>query len=453
MAAVTGTGGKGARSATPIVTDAWALQCFLVASTIVMLPLHWALGTELPWIFLIGLVLAFGMVRFSLLEWQMLALAAALSLSLLVAMMQHFQGERAFGAVYNIAVLVLLVVFINFGRQLDHAGRGRTGLWPKDGIYRAALFAYAAYVVFIVVVTAYASVSGQSRITFNSLILGNLGELPGILGTYAANLVVETDWINGGTVSRNHGMGVYATESAIQVVMLGAMGAIYLIRRRMYGWAFLVELSILPMLIPFGSRTTGLAYVASLLFLGLIWRGGLLLGAVLVGPFVLAGLVLFGPDLLGAVQSSAQSLADARAGSTETRLETYKLAVRMVLDHNLILGLGIKPVDPSLAEIPIGSHSSVVSTFTRAGLIGLGLFLAYYFTLAVRVIAVQLAALARAARLNIESRLELAYLGRAIFVVLVWYLTEDLDVPLYHTLLSGLIIGIFWNMSERLRHV
>lgn len=453
MAAVDSSGSGGARRAAPIVADAWALQCFLVATTIVTLPLHWALGTELPWIFCVGAVLAFGMVRLSLPEWQVLSLTVVLTLSLMLAMMQHFQGERAFGAVYNIAVLLLLVVFINFGRQLDHAGRGRNGVWPKDAIYRAALIAYICYVVFMTVMTVYVAATGQTRVAFNSLILGNLGELPGILGTYAQNLVVETDWINGRPQSRNHGMGVYATESAIQVVMLGAMGAIYLIRRRMLGWALLLELSILPMLIPFGSRTTGLAYVISLLFLGLIWRGGLMLGAILVGPFVLAGLVLFGPDLVGALQSSAQSLADARAGSTETRLETYKLAVRMVLDQNLILGLGIKPVDPSLAAIPIGSHSSVVSTFTRGGLIGLGLFLAFYLALAIRMVVVQLAAFARSARLTMETRLELAYLARAIFVILVWYLTEDLDVPLYHTLISGLIIGIFWNMGERLRRV
>lgn len=453
MAAMGDTARAKGRSVSPIVTDVWALQCFLIAATIVALPLNWALGTALPWVYLVGLVLAFGMVRLALPEWQLLSLATALAFSLFLAMMTHFQGERAFGAAYNISILLLLLVFINFGRQLDHAPPNRTGIWPKDVIYRAALIAYLCYVVFMVVTTAYAAVSGQSRIAFNSLILGNLGHLPGILGTYAMNVVVESDWINGGVVSRNHGMGVYATESAIQVVMLGAMGAIYLIRRRMFVWALLLELSILPMLLPFGSRTTSLAYVASLAFLGIIWRGGIVLGAILLGPLVLAVVTLFGPDLVDLFQSSAQSVAESRAGSTATRLETYALAIRMVLEQNLIFGLGIKPVDVSLAEIPIGSHSSLVSTFTRGGLIGLGLFVAFYLSLAGRIVVVQFAAFARSARLTIEARLELVFLARAIFVILIWYLTEDLDVPLYHTLLSGLIIGIFWNMGERLRRV
>lgn len=453
MAAIGDTRGNVRRSAGPIVTDAWALQCFLIAATIVMLPVNWALGTDLPWVYLVGLVLAFGMVRFALPEWQLLSLAAALAFSLFLAMMTHFQGERAFGAAYNISVLLLLLIFINFGRQLDHAPRNHRGIWPKDTIYGAALIAYISYVVFMVVTMGYSAVSGQSRIYFYSLILGNLGQLPGILGTYALNIVVESDWINGGVVSRNHGMGVYATESAIQVVMLGAMGAIYLIRRRMFMWAILLELSILPMLLPFGSRTTSLAYVASLAFLAVVWRGGVMLGAILLGPLVLAVVALFGPELVDLFQASAQSVAESRAGSTATRLETYALAIRMVLDQNLIFGLGIKPVDVSLAEIPIGSHSSMVSTFTRGGLIGIGLFLAFYLTLTARMIVVQVAAFARSTRITIESRLEIIFLARALFVVLVWYLTEDLDVPLYHTLLSGLIIGIFWNMGERLRRV
>ena len=218
-------------------------------------------------------------------------------------------------------------------------------------------------------------------------------------------------------------------------------------------WAILVELSILPMLLPFGSRTTSLAYVASLAFLAVIWRGGIMLGAILLGPLVLAVVALFGLDLVDLFQASAHSVAEARAGSTATRLETYTLAIRMVLEQNLIFGLGIKPVDVSLAEIPIGSHSSVISTFTRGGLIGLALFLAFYLTVAVRMMVVQVAAFTRSARLTIESRLELVFLARAIFIILIWYLTEDLDVPLYHTLLSGLIIGIFWNMGERLRRI
>ncbi|NRC56022.1 hypothetical protein [Neoaquamicrobium sediminum] len=199
MAAIGDTRGNVRRSAGPIVTDAWALQCFLIAATIVMLPVNWALGTDLPWVYLVGVVLAFGMVRFALPEWQLLSLAAALAFSLFLAMMTHFQGERAFGAAYNISVLLLLLVFINFGRQLDHAPRNHRGVWPKDTIYGAALIAYISYVVFMVVTMGYSAVSGQSRIYFYSLILGNLGQLPGILGTYALNIVVESDWINGGS--------------------------------------------------------------------------------------------------------------------------------------------------------------------------------------------------------------------------------------------------------------
>jgi hypothetical protein len=61
--------------------------------------------------------------------------------------------------------------------------------------------------------------------------------------------------------------------------------------------------------------------------------------------------------------------------------------------------------------------------------------------------------LARSAVVTVEARLELAYLARAIFVFLLWCVTEDLDAPLYSAMLAGLTIGIFWNMGERLRRI
>lgn len=438
----------------PIIVDGRALQFFLVAATIALLPLNWLLGTTVPWIFLTAGLLAFGFVRFSLPEWQILALTIALALSMLLAMISDFEAQRALAAMYNLSVLLMILVFINFGRQIDHAPREAGGAWPKDRIYRAAFWAYLSYVAFMAGVTAYVTVTGDHHIVFDALVMGLLPKLPGVLGMYVENVVIlGTDWVNGHAQPRIFGMGVYATESAVHIVILAAMAAIYLIRKRHYFWAVAVELSVLPMLIPIGSRTTGLAYIVSLVFMAAVWRGGLTLGAILLGPFAIAGLVLFAPDIVAGLQSAFQGLAEARAGSTETRMETYRLAISMVLDQNLLIGLGIKPVNPALAEIPIGSHSSFVSTFTRGGLIGLGLFVAFYVTMMLRLGIVQLAALARSAIVTVEARLELAYLARAIFVFLLWCVTEDLDAPLYSAMLAGLAIGIFWNMGERLRRI
>ncbi|MEO4001531.1 O-antigen ligase family protein [Mesorhizobium sp. CAU 1732] len=451
MTAIDHSGIRARKAAAPIITDARAFQLFLITATIVALPLNWFLGTSLPWIFGVSAFLAFGIVRLSLPEWQLVTVVGALLMSLLLAMIMDYQGQRALAALYNIALMLIFILFINHGRQIDNAARTRRGTWPKDAVYRAAFYAYLAYVFYMVAVQAWIAATGTVRYSFDALLLGRIPGLPGILELYVDNVVVDSDWIAGAVQSRIHGMGVYATESAMQVVLLGLIAVVYLIRKRRFGWAIAAELSILPMLIPFGSRTTGLAYVASLLLVVTLWRGGLKLAAILLGPVIVAGLLFFASDIVTGIESMAQSVADARAGSTESRMATYQIAVRMVLDQNLLMGLGIKPQNEYFPAIPIGSHSSVVSVFTRAGLIGLILFLAYYATLLVRIAAIQLISLSRGTFLTMEARLEMAYLSRIVFVVLVWCLTEDLDAPIYHAMLSGLAIGIFWNMSERLR--
>lgn len=453
MAAIDTFGPRGPSARAPIIVDGRALQFFVIATTIALLPVHWLLGTTVPWIFAATLLLAFGMVRFSLPEWQLLALGTALAASMLIAMIGHFQPGRAAAAIYNLAVLLIFVVFINFGRQTDHQAAGIDGKRPKDRIYHAALIAYLSYVAYMLIVLAYVRLTGRQAINFDSIFSSIFGGLPGIIGMYAHHVIIDTDWINGAAQSRIHGMGVYATESALHVIVLGAMAAIYLVRRRRYAWAIALELSVLPLLIPIGSRTAGLAYIASFVFLAVIWRGGLVLGAVLIGPFALGGLLVFAPDIVGGFHSFVQAVADARAGSTATRFDNYQLAISMVLDHNVLIGLGIKPANPFEPAIPIGSHSSFVSTFTRGGLIGLGLFLMFYVSMLLRVVVVQFAAMARGAVLRPEIKLELAYLARIIFVFLSWIVTEDFDVPLYTAVLVGLAIGIYWNMGERLRRV
>ena len=44
----------------------------------------------------------------------------------------------------------------------------------------------------------------------------------------------------------------------------------------------------------------------------------------------------------------------------------------MVMAQNPLTGLGIKPLDRALMEIPIGSHSTISSTFAKGGFIALG---------------------------------------------------------------------------------
>src|SRR3546814_8077683 len=88
----------------------------------------------------------------------------------------------------------------------------------------------------------------------------------------------------------------------------------------------------------------------------------------LTGALVVAIPVSFHVDLSGA--------ADYRGYSTESRFANYDRAVGRTLDHNPILGLGVKPREQD-NHIAVGSHSTFVSAFTKSGTLGLSLVVAY----------------------------------------------------------------------------
>src|SRR3546814_17562193 len=61
---------------------------------------------------------------------------------------------------------------------------------------------------------------------------------------------------------------------------------------------------------------------------------------------------------------------------TESRFANYDRTVGRTLDHNPILGLGVKPREQD-NHIAVGSHSTFVSAFTKSGTLGLSLVVAY----------------------------------------------------------------------------
>ena len=85
-----------------------------------------------------------------------------------------------------------------------------------------------------------------------------------------------------------------------------------------------------------------------------------LLLVVIASPF----LVFFALDILS-----------TRAGSNSMRLAIYSTSIITTLQRNIIFGNGVKYF---FHEYPLGSHSSVVGSFYKTGIIGFILFLVLY---------------------------------------------------------------------------
>lgn len=423
------------------------LQLRVAAALVLLMPVNWLLGTTLIAVFAAALVLAFPVQRFSALEYAYGFLAAALVLGLAVALLQGVAANQIVGALFNVAMILALIAFAGFGRKAQSVG----GSLPADRIYRAAFWCFWLQIAVIAVSYAYVSVSGNKEASFPSLLLGAGGELPGILRYYSSIFISVRDGISPEADPRVVGIGIYPTEGAILVLSVGLLASIHACRRRRYVLAVLVEVAMALALIEMASRTTLAAYLLSLMLLGALAGRKLLRLLLLSSPAIATALVLgaiYGPDL---VASGIDAANQSRAASSGTRFSSYTLALELVLQHNPLTGLGILPKDPSLLEIPIGSHSSWTSLLTRGGLVALAAWIAVNVVLLAKIVRAQILVYRDRPRIERARRIEFVNLGRCVLVLMLWWVTEDFDFPAHEVAVAGLAVGLLWGALERER--
>jgi hypothetical protein len=422
-------------------------QLKAVAFTVLLLPLNWLLGTTLPFVYGVTAYLLMAPQRLSALEVALASLAGALLLGLGVALPDGVEASRVVAALFNLSIVLVVVVFANFGRKIQL--RGDPAGHRTDGIYRAALVCFGVQAAVVLGTKAYVTLTGQQELGFRTLVLGAFGELPGVLSFYSHVALSSVDWTGDNPSLRIIGLGIYATEGALLLLVVGLFGAIYLANRRRWLGVALVELAIFAMLVLTASRTTALAYIVSLPLL-LTLAGRRVVGAtLLLAPVLLAGCIVFGTHAADLMAALFTRISEARPGSSAGRFANYTLAIDLVREHNVLTGLGVKPRDDAISEIPIGSHSTWISMFTKGGLIALAALSAVYLALLGKVAASQFTLLLGPTGSNPARAAELVYLSRCVLVVLVWWLTEDFDAAAYQAVMAGLSFGLFWGLWER----
>lgn len=405
----------------------------LLAGIVLTIPLHWVLGTTLPWLYATTFaILLLATVKPGLLEVAFSALIASLLAGLVIAIGAGVPGGRVVAAAYNLSVLVVLIAHINGSRGLGRRGDPRP-------IYRAAVWCLALQASVIGAVYGFSLWTGSYELEFRTLILGSLGSLPGVLELYATAALSMTDWTSAGAEARIVGFGAYATEGALIFLVVGLLASIHVRAKHGTIGLLVVEAIVFAGLMAMASRTTLAAYFLSLtLCIGLLGRRGLK-AAILLAPAGVGGLFLLafvGPDLAADLFAR---LNEARPGSSATRFSSYQLALEMTWKENPLTGLGVKPLDPAFG-IPIGSHSSIVSAFTKGGVLGLSALAFVYTVVATLLIRGQTRLLRD--QIPAKERLELVALSRAAFAILIWWLSEDLDAPIQQAALAGIVFGI-----------
>lgn len=140
--------------------------------------------------------------------------------------------------------------------------------------------------------------------------------------------------------------------------------------------------------------------------------------------FVLASLMLCimtGGILLGTNAMSAwQSINDARAESSSLRFEIYALSFNSALAEHPFLGFGVKERSSNYA-VPLGSHSTLVGSMYKTGIIGFTLMSLLFISTVITAVRVGFKA-------NSGYRTGLAA-GCAAMIPLLFF--EDIDaIPL-----------------------
>lgn len=82
------------------------------------------------------------------------------------------------------------------------------------------------------------------------------------------------------------------------------------------------------------------------------------------------------------IQSLVNSF-NSRSDSNGMRFLIYKESIQTTIKNNILIGCGVKNM---IGEYPLGSHSSIVGSFYKTGLIGFILFLYVYISLIVAAI-------------------------------------------------------------------
>jgi hypothetical protein len=167
-------------------------------------------------------------------------------------------------------------------------------------LYRAAFWCFVAQLAWIGTVQIYILATGSMQIETKTLIMGALGELPGVLAQYSKLSIVITDWLNTGPDTRIIGFGVYATEGALLVLLAGLLAAIHAGARRRWLLLIAIEVMIAVALVEMASRTTLLAYLISLGLMAALSVRRVSTALLLLTPVLAAGALIaaiYGPGL------------------------------------------------------------------------------------------------------------------------------------------------------------
>ncbi|TAP40329.1 O-antigen ligase family protein [Alteromonas sp. KUL49] len=333
---------------------------------------------------------------------------------------------RAIATFYN-----FLVLFSGFLLFQTIKGSDKFSLQIIKSFANLFLFTVISYQLIYMFVL----VSGEYYLYHKSLlgIIFQNAELPGLLDAAKTAIYTRFEWGFGDVVPRMVFLAEFPTTSALILSLTYAFFILYKFKKLSFFQLLMIDFIVLVSLTYTQSRVMLLAFLLSLLlsYLLILHRNNKV-RAFLYGAFpfliVMIGLGVF---------YLTDYLSSFRASSANVRFLSYMMGIELVLDSNPWFGLGVKPRVDSLIDIPIGSHSTLISSLVKFGIIGALFSTILFFIFPIKHV------LLKVFNHNIPTEYRV-FSVRVLPVILLWMVFQDLDA---YTIASLLIFSCFGILS------
>jgi O-antigen ligase len=414
-------------------------------------PLAWILGLGAVYPLVIGTIA--GLFLFMKRRWDvringpiflLFLFTIAYTVSLIIAVLQNPQPRLLSGA-YNLGIwyvgLLILLVVLNAPQSSQTLERRIAKLFVGLG----ALIGGVSAVLLV------SWVLGERYVQFPSLLemllpAASIDAMPTLLREHIRLTPLGTDWMfNGLPIPRLSLLHPYPNALALSSGL--SLIAFFYLRRLRHerslalnaGSLVLLLLLSIPLLFSLSRITLlGFALISSViafrnLRLAILARVALTLGLTVLALVT----VVLAPQ---SVLRTADRVAEAREGSTLTRLGLYRTTISTSM-NNGALGLGYKPDKDSAGRplsVPLGSHSTLLGALLKTGILGFTLILLFFLSIGYRSLA------------NIVAiRDPTIWLHASILLVLLWATVEDLDAPPFLAYQVFIMLGLTMRVSRR----
>jgi len=312
-------------------------QNWLIRSSVIF----WLLGLLLPHLYLLFLA-SLVKIKKQLLESNLFRYLAiffiiqiiSLSLSLLYP---FFTWGRFIAALHNITVYLFIFAGINIAltNGIDQTSRLATSVFK--------------WIIWLIVISSILSIILKIPFSY-----------PGILSIFGENKYTFVNinglkWYMVSNFPRSSVYGIYPNSTGLVLIILYPL---YKIRNLKFSFAdgLFIFASFMT-----GSRMFFVVSVA-LVLISLIKNKNVYLYGIILFPIIIA--IVF-PFIV--------TLYHMKEGSNAMRMILYKESIDLMMATNPILGIGIKPNIGELtlgANLPLGSHSTLIGYFFKTGLLG-----------------------------------------------------------------------------------